>query len=392
MATWCVYCRKQIPDDASLCPICGKPLTDGSKVVQCASCGSMMLKNAAACPKCGAAPSKKRPAATGKPVKQASKVMDDDDDDEDEPRRWAGIIALILGVVGFLTGFIGVGIFFDIVAIIFGLIAIISKRQKSSLGIAGLCVAAVSLLTITIFASALSSIFGGSEKVKPSTASTEHSTVENSEKTESNEADYQISDTGFYYYTNSIGTVEYRAYVEITNTGNTNLYLADCTFDLEDNDGHLLQTDSFISSCPDVIAPGEKGYFYNGIGASSISEGVSLDNGFKLSPNVTVKVSTSAPVIYKVSDTDLRPGTFDYPTVTGRVTNNTETDESLLYVQVIFYDAGGKVLEITGTNLTNFEAGKTLSFEISGVGLGEKTTMDSIASYQVVARASHYQF
>lgn len=203
---------------------------------------------------------------------------------------------------------------------------------------------------------------------------------------------YKVTGKSFYYFTNSIGTVEYRAYVEVTNTGTENLYLKDALFDLEDDDGHLLQSDNFISSCPDVIAPGEKGYFYNGISSHTIDESVSLANGVNFAPQINVIKSDSAPVYYEVFDTDLREGTFGNPKVTGRVKNNTSKDDSLLYIEVILYDKNGNVLEIAGTNITGLTAGKTVSFEINAMFLGEKANMSSIASYKISAQKAHYQF
>ena len=53
---WCVYCRAVIPNDAERCPSCGKPLSDGSKVIQCPSCGKYILKNSNQCRFCGVDP------------------------------------------------------------------------------------------------------------------------------------------------------------------------------------------------------------------------------------------------------------------------------------------------------------------------------------------------
>ena len=53
---WCVYCRGVIEDDADRCPTCGKPLTDGSKVIQCPSCAKFILKSSAQCRFCGKDP------------------------------------------------------------------------------------------------------------------------------------------------------------------------------------------------------------------------------------------------------------------------------------------------------------------------------------------------
>lgn len=206
-----------------------------------------------------------------------------------------------------------------------------------------------------------------------------------------NTESYKISDTHFEYFTNSIGNIEYRGIVEITNTGNTDLYLKDCVFDLEDNNGHLLQSDSFISNCPDVIKPGEKGYFYNGLGSLYINDDVSLENGIKFSPQVTVVKATGTTSNYETSDTELRQGTFG-PTVTGRVKNSTNEDNKMLYVCVVYFDKNGKAIGITGTTITDFSAGKTSSFEIGGMALSESVTLDSIANYKIIAQKTYYQF
>ena len=216
-----------------------------------------------------------------------------------------------------------------------------------------------------------------------------------SDETEAKELKYEITDQDFQYYTNSIGTVEYYGYVEIENTGSAYIYMKDCVFDLEDNDGHLLQSDDFISSCPDVIAPGEKGYFYNGVGSATIDDGVSFDNGVKLVPNLKLeeaKNGSESVVDYEVTDTDLREGSLGEPKVTGRITNNTEVDDGYLYVNVVFYNSDGKVIAITGTSVTDLTAGSTVSFECSGMFMNETATMESIADYKVIARKMHMQF
>ena len=208
---------------------------------------------------------------------------------------------------------------------------------------------------------------------------------------ESPKNDYEITNTHFHYWKNSIGSLSYFAFVEVTNTGTQNLYMDKCIFDFEDNDGHLLKSENFISSCPDIIAPGEKGYFYNSIGSLAFDD-VSLDNGVRFAPDVSVVKATGKPVDYVVSDVSLKAGTLGTPTIAGRVTNNTDKDDSLFYIQAIYYNASGDVIAITGTNLTDFNAGRTMSFEIAGVALPDNVTMDTIASYRVIPRANYFQF
>lgn len=207
------------------------------------------------------------------------------------------------------------------------------------------------------------------------------------------EIKYEVTDTQFSYYKNSINDIEYYGFVEIENTGNTYLYLSDCTFDLEDNDGHLLQSDDFISKCPDVIAPGEKGYFYNGLGSNLIDDGVSLENGVKLVPQFKVEIcnkGADAIVEYEVSDASMKEGTYG-PKVTGRVTNSTDKDCSYLYIDILFLGEDGKVIALTGTSITGLDAGVTKSFDCDCMFVNEEIK-DAIKDFRIIARDDYMQF
>ncbi len=196
----------------------------------------------------------------------------------------------------------------------------------------------------------------------------------------------------FDYYTNSIGNVEYYGIVEITNTGKNDIYLSSCTFDIEDDNGHLLQSDDWISTCREVIGPGEKGYFYNGLGSSQFDDGVNTSNGVNLVPTCSIKAATGRPTSYEVIDTDLKAGTWDYPSITGRVVNDTNEDISYLYVNFIFYDKNGKVIGIDGTSVTDIPAGKKGSFDSTLMFSHDALTLENIANYEVIAEDSYYQW
>ena len=263
------------------------------------------------------------------------------------------------------------------------------KKKKKK----GCLIAALAVLIIGIIGAAGAS--GGKNRDEGKVTIGDSASSDHKQNTkQSDQADfaYEITDTKFNYYQNSINRTEYYGFVEITNTGTKNIYLKDCTFDLEDNDGHLLRSDSFISSCPDVIAPGEKGYFYNSIGSTSIDEGVSLDNGIKLSPTYKIEEAKGDIVEYPVSDTDMRSDDNGNIKVTGRVTNNTTEDDSMLYVNILLLDKDSKVLLITGTTVLNLTAGSTQSFEGSTLFSDDTVKPEQVASYKVIARKNHYQF
>lgn len=201
---------------------------------------------------------------------------------------------------------------------------------------------------------------------------------------------YEITDVFFEHGENSIGDDSYTGIVEITNTGSTNLYLKDCTFDFEDDNGHLLQTDdTMISSCPDIIAPGEKGYFYNSLGGT-INKNVSLENGLNFKPNVEVIKATGEPIDYEISDLSIVEDDLG-PKITGRIKNNSEKEDSV-YIQVLFYDSNNRVIAIEGTNVYDLGAGQQKSFDVSGIMLPDSIRKGNYSNYKVLARAHYYQF
>lgn len=200
---------------------------------------------------------------------------------------------------------------------------------------------------------------------------------------------YSIGAMTFYTYDDKSF---YRFIQPITNTGNVPLYLKKCTLDIEDENGHLLLTESFISNCPDVISPGETGYFYNGLGSLSTNDAVKNADSIVAIPKLEIVESDEEPIVYRISDTSLTQGNFS-PSVVGRITNNTKEDDSLVYVQVIFYGANGNVIHITGTNIMNLLAGQTQSFEVSILSTSdENVSYENIANYEVIARKVHYQW
>lgn len=232
-----------------------------------------------------------------------------------------------------------------------------------------------------------------SVKVEPNGSSETTATTADANNETTADIEYEISDTNFEYYTNSIGVIEYYGYVEITNTGSCDIYMKDCVFDLEDNNGHLLQSDSFISHCPEVISPGEKGYFFNGIGSSSLDESISLDNGVNLVPQISLKKASGKPHSYPVSDVDFRAGDYGDVKVTGRVENDTDEAKSYLSVYTIFRDGNGKVIAIdTTTVMSEVGPGNKGSFDSSTMFGNENLKLENIKDVEVICEDDNYQF
>ena len=201
---------------------------------------------------------------------------------------------------------------------------------------------------------------------------------------------YTITDTRFEYYLNTIGQVEYHALVEVENTGEYPLYLQGAVYDFEDMEGHLAWTDDFISSCPNVIGPGEKGWFYNSIGASGTGN-IDSSTEYQFIPSLRVVKSNADPVFYEVSDTSLSANALGYPTVTGRVLNTTEKTDQLVNIHAVFYGNDGKVIGISGTTMMDLGPDEQRSFEITGLDLSSGVREEVITDYKVIASKAHFQ-
>ena len=259
------------------------------------------------------------------------------------------------------------------------------KRFIKGIGLA-LCLTSFSIFALGSGSDSNSSTEKIEVDATNSGSDSSNSSGTSSNSSEKKEMKYEITDSKFEYYTNSIGSVEYFGIVEITNTGDTYIYLDTCTFDLEDNDGHLLQSDSYINTAPSVVAPGEKGYYYNGIGNGLIGEGVSLDNGVKLVPQLKISEAKKVPTEYPVSDVTTREGDFGYINVVGRVENTSDKDISYLYISIIFYDENGKVLDVESTGISDIAAGNKGSFDTTCFWSNDNVKFTDIAETKVYAR------
>ena len=177
---------------------------------------------------------------------------------------------------------------------------------------------------------------------------------------------------------------EYYAIAEIKNIGDCNIKISNSSFDLEDLTGHLLQTDDFsVYSYRDIIRPGEVGFLYTHY-AIDIKNYTDKEN-LQIKPVFTAEATFDEPVKYDVSDTSISKGKYGGVSIVGRITNNTQKDNSYLYVQVAYFDSEGKVLGISGTSITDLNAGKTISFDISGMGMNTDFSFADVATYEVLA-------
>lgn len=217
---------------------------------------------------------------------------------------------------------------------------------------------------------------------------TEISTIVNVEGLAPQQDGYIVT----YQYFNvfeEYGDAEYQAIIEIQNTSSGNLYLGTAKFDIYDRSGNIVASESFISSDPSVIAPGEKGYYY--------SNGGYLDNvpmgNYVLRPTINVESTNLSATKFSVSGTSIKTTDFGKNIdVLGTITNNTSEDEGLLWVVIVLFDNNNLPIGVYGTNILDVNAGSTVGFEAEGWHLPEYITINDVAKYEVIAAPTQYQF
>ncbi|MBR2520791.1 MAG: FxLYD domain-containing protein [Oscillospiraceae bacterium] len=199
---------------------------------------------------------------------------------------------------------------------------------------------------------------------------------------------YETGEGTVKVYTDSIGSVWAQISVPVTNTGDVNLYLSSGTMDLEDPDGHLVDSITYVSAYPTVLKPGETAWYYD---ETTLDEGASSE--LRVVPHVDVKAAKVDCIRFEVSDLAISDDTYGGIKVTGRVENTTEEDESLVYVVVFFYGPDDVLLGQAYTILTDdLKAGDKIGFSCSTFSSYDQYVTANVSRYEVYSYPTQIQF
>ena len=205
---------------------------------------------------------------------------------------------------------------------------------------------------------------------------------------EVNDVAYEITYSNAKTWTNSFGSTWVQTIVEITNTGSKNLYLGSGSYDLENPDGSLVSAKSMVSSFPDVIAPGEKGYMYE----ETTLDNYSGDGNLNVLPRPDVKEAKVDLIRYNVTDLSVSDGTLGV-NVMGRVENTSDEEGALVYVVAFFYDENDTLMGSAFTILSEKLApGAKVGFEFSSFSLPDDVSVKNIKNTIVYAYPNQLQF
>lgn len=200
---------------------------------------------------------------------------------------------------------------------------------------------------------------------------------------------YEITYKNVVSWVDSIGTTWVQVIAEITNTGAAPIYLSSSSYDLEDSNGKIIASKQYISTYPDVIESGEKGYMYD---ETTLENAV--DGTITVIPRISAKKAKVSCIKYEVSEISITDTPYFGPKMIGRITNTTTKDEDrTIYVVAILYNANKKPIGVlSDIILEDLPAGGKLGFEATTLSFPETVTSDSIDSYSVIAYPHQYQF
>ncbi|MCL2392361.1 MAG: hypothetical protein FWC66_07120 [Oscillospiraceae bacterium] len=199
---------------------------------------------------------------------------------------------------------------------------------------------------------------------------------------------YEITHMSAVTWATTIGTVWAQVIVEVENTGTVPLFLRSGAFDVEDASGALIASQTMVSAHPNVIAPGEKGYYYDEF---TLNVDTPLD--LVVIPRLDVRRATVENIRFAVSDFSLSDGQFGDVRMIGRVENTHDEEHGMVYISVILFDDGGTPIGALFTILIeDFAPGDRIGFEGSSFSLPTDITADDISSYAVFAYPLQMQF
>lgn len=196
---------------------------------------------------------------------------------------------------------------------------------------------------------------------------------------------YEITDAVLCVYESSdvASGYAYDAYVEVMNTGSSDIYLTNASFMIQDERGDRTMIDTSLNVFPAVIGPGEKGYIFNRFGAQ-LTGVYDPEMSFFLVPSFSAMHSDVPMRSYEVSNVSLSENELGLE-MTGSVMNDTNASIPRAYVVGICYDANGRCIGLCNTFVENIEPHVSVGFRTDPVRLVRGWANQPVMDYKVYA-------
>ena len=143
-----------------------------------------------------------------------------------------------------------------------------------------------------------------------------------------------------------------------------------------------------VSAYPEVIKPGETGYYYE-----ETTLDVGGDASLSVLPHVKVDKAKVECKRFEISDLELKDEQYGGVALTGRVENTSSEAESMVYITAFLYDANNEVIASMFTILTDeLAAGDKIGFSAKSFSAPKSVTADAVDHYEVYAYPKQFQF
>lgn len=213
-----------------------------------------------------------------------------------------------------------------------------------------------------------------------SSSSVESNSSSNAEPEEKVEdVAWEVGDAIINVWTDSIESKWIQVMVPVTNTGSKNLYFNSAKLDVEDETGHLLESMDYLSFYPEVLQPGETGWVYEETTFENEGEPANVI------PHIDFDEATVDCIRFNISDLDIRGDEYGDITVTGRVENNTDEEQTMINVVAFLYDENDMLVGMATTLEDSLKPGDKIGFSATSFSLPDSVNVDRIAKYEVMA-------
>ena len=164
------------------------------------------------------------------------------------------------------------------------------------------------------------------------------------------------------------------------------MYLNSSSADVENGNGELEDSVSMISGYPNIIKPGEIGYYYE----ESLYDG-NAKSGLKVVPHPEIEKASVDCIRYKVSEVKVQDEQYLGAKIIGRVENTTDKPGSMVEIAANLFDSNGKYIGTEFTYLDNdLAAGDKKGFECSSLNTELKAS--DISKYEVFAYPTQFNW
>lgn len=210
-----------------------------------------------------------------------------------------------------------------------------------------------------------------------------------SEQVNIDEPQFEISYQDVSFYTSEYGDIYAKSLVEVTNTGDSDLYLDYSSYELTSGDGSVIHTVSgMFTPYPTVISAGEKGYYYDYVlmDAGTPTEGISI------TPHIKAAVATIENTRLETSGIEIFDKEYGGIDIHGMVTNPTDSVQESVTVSAVVFDNSQQPIGILSSYLDSVQPGESMGFEIESYTIPDNITKADIADCKVLAFPYQYQY